>query len=131
RVVPHSGRLAAVLPRGPQTPIRIPSTRWDYDEAHNVHARMEFCMKPSYAGAMSPTVQVRDLDEQTVTWLKEAAERDQLTLSAFLRRELDALAKRLDVRFRAGQLNEAPTPLEFGQRSPEIDNVSTQDVVDL
>lgn len=85
----------------------------------------------TYARDMSPTVQVRDLDTQTLERLKEAADRERLTLSAFLRRELADLAKRLDVRHRAELLNIAPDPLRFGPGLPGLENVSTQHIVDI
>jgi hypothetical protein len=45
---------------------------------------------------MGVTVQVRDLDEDVQEQLKAASEREGMSLSAFLRRELTRLAARLE-----------------------------------
>lgn len=54
---------------------------------------------------MGVTVQVRDLDADVQERLRAAAEREGLSLAAFLRRELTRLADQIDVRARADSLN--------------------------
>jgi len=54
--------------------------------------------------AMGATVQVRDLDEGVQERLRLAAEREGMSLSAFLRRELTRLVDQLEIRARADAL---------------------------
>ncbi len=49
-------------------------------------------------------MQVRDLDETVQERLRHAAEREGMSLSAFLRRELTRLADQLDAREKAAVL---------------------------
>ena len=50
------------------------------------------------------TVQVRDLEDGVQQTLRDAAEREGTSLSAFLRRELTSLATRLEARQRFDKL---------------------------
>lgn len=56
---------------------------------------------------MGVTVQVRDLDEAVQQTLREAAARNGMSLSAFLRRELTRLAQGLEVEARADSLEKS------------------------
>jgi hypothetical protein len=51
---------------------------------------------------MGVTVQVRDLDPVVSQKLRDAAAREGISLSEFLRRELSLLAQRLEVRDKLG-----------------------------
>ncbi len=75
---------------------------------------------------MGVTVQVRDLDSEVQERLRRAAEREGLSLSAFLRRELTRLAEDLRVRERAEQLR-PKHPL--GGPIPGFANIDIQEVV--
>ena len=62
------------------------------------------------------TVQVRDLDANVQEKLREAAAREDMTLSAFLRRELTRLAAQLDAQARVDDLrarNRLGVPANF------------------
>lgn len=62
------------------------------------------CMHATKMNAMGATVQVRDLDEGVQERLRLAAEREGMSLSAFLRRELTRLVDQLEIRARADAL---------------------------
>ena len=75
------------------------------------------------------SLQVRDLDATVQARLRKSAEREGLSLSAFLRRELTELALNLDVRDRPGQ--ETTLQEMLGGPLPGFENVSTQDIVQI
>jgi plasmid stability protein len=60
---------------------------------------------------MGDTVQVRNLDPDVLNRLRRAADREGMSLSAFLRQELTRLADLVEVRERAGALRGASTTL--------------------
>lgn len=72
------------------------------------------------------TVQVRDLDDDVQQKLREAAKREGMSLSAFLRRELTSLATRLAARERFDKLGERN---RLGMSAEFLRNVNIQDVV--
>ena len=77
---------------------------------------------------MGITVQVRDLDADVQERLRRSAEKQGLSLSAFLRRELTQLARNLEVRERADALN-SRNPL--GGPFPGLEHIDIQEVVKM
>lgn len=78
---------------------------------------------------MGVTVQVRDLDAGVQERLRKSAEKEGLSLSAFLRRELTELARDLEVRERAGHETTLQTML--GGPLPGLKSLGAQDIVDI
>ena len=74
-------------------------------------------------------MQVRNLDANVQSQLSRAAEREGLSLSAFLRRELTDLAHNLKVRELAG--HETSLQEILGGPIPGLENISTQEIVDI
>ncbi len=74
-------------------------------------------------------MQVRNLDAGVQSQLARAAEREGLSLSAFLRRELTDLARNLKVRELAG--HETSLQEVLGGPLPGLENISTQEIVDI
>lgn len=73
-------------------------------------------------------MQVRDLDSDVQERLRAAAEREGLSLSAFLRRELTRLADLFEVRARAEAL-QSRNP--FGGSFPELAGIDVQEIVQM
>lgn len=76
-------------------------------------------------------MQVRDLDVAVQERLRKSAEKEGLSLSAFLRRELTSLARSLEVRERADRLNAKPVRNALGGPMPGLEGISTQEIVDI
>ena len=76
-------------------------------------------------------MQVRDLDAAVQERLRKSAEKEGLSLSAFLRRELTSLARSLEVRERADRLNAKPVRNALGGPLPGLEGISTQEIVDI
>ncbi len=75
---------------------------------------------------MGVTVQVRDLDVEVQELLKAASEREGMSLSAFLRRELTRLAARLE----AQELANRGRPRNRLGLSPDLyRDISTEEIV--
>lgn len=80
-------------------------------------------IRMQYGGQMGVTVQVRDLDPEVQVKLRDAAAREGLSLSAFLRRELTRLSEQFERRARVerlGKRNRLGMPIGY---------VSTEDAV--
>ncbi len=78
---------------------------------------------------MGVTVQVRNLDAGVQEPLVRAAEKEGLSLPEFLRRELTALAKHLQVRERARQLNSGKIRNQLGGPFPGLQGIDIQEIV--
>ncbi len=78
---------------------------------------------------MGVTVQVRDLDSGVQERLRAAAEREGISLSAFLRRELTSLANNLEVRDRARELNATPLQVALGGPFPALAHLDSAEIV--
>lgn len=92
-----------------------------------MHADRLICM--NYADGMGVTVQVRDLEPRVQEVLRSAAEKEGLSLSAYLRRELTRLADQVEVWERAEKLGARRNPL--GIDTSFFDGISTQEIVDM
>jgi plasmid stability protein len=77
---------------------------------------------------MGVTVQVRDLDPVVSQKLRDAAAREGMSLSAFLRKELTSLAKDLEARMRADALNSRNS---LGGPYPGLQGIDIQEIVDM
>ena len=75
---------------------------------------------------MGVTVQVRDLDADVQQALRDAAAREGMSLSAFLRRELTRLAEHLEVKGRAEALQARN---RLGVSSDFFSGISTEEIV--
>lgn len=78
---------------------------------------------------MGVTVQVRNLDAGVQERLMKAAAQEGLSLSAFLRRELTELAKDIEVRERARQLNAGALRNQLGGPFPGLQGIDIQEIV--
>jgi hypothetical protein len=76
---------------------------------------------------MGATVQVRDLDLDVQEKLRDAAARESMSLSAFLRRELTRLAAQLDARERAETALQSRN--RWGVRRDFFSGISTEEIV--
>lgn len=86
-------------------------------------------MHSTYTRVMGVTVQVRDLDVGVQQQLVKAAAQEGLSLSEFLRRELTTLAKHVEVRERARQLNAGNLRNPLGGPFPGLQGIDIQDIV--
>ncbi|MEQ1735979.1 MAG: hypothetical protein ABL886_06210 [Rhodoglobus sp.] len=77
---------------------------------------------------MGMTVQVRDLDDDVQQKLREAAEREGMSLSAFLRRELTRLATRLEAQERFDKLK---VRNRLGLSPDFFKGIDTRDIVEM
>lgn len=78
---------------------------------------------------MGVTVQVRNLDAGVQEQLVKAAAQEGLSLSEFLRRELTVLAKHVEVRERARQLNSGNLRNKLGGPFPGLQRIDIQEIV--
>ena len=76
-------------------------------------------------------MQVRDLDAGVQERLRKSADKEGLSLSAFLRRELTELARDLEVRERADRLDSGGLRSRLGGPLPGLEGISTQEIVDI
>lgn len=76
-------------------------------------------------------MQVRNLDAGVQEQLANAAAKEGLSLSAFLRRELTRIARSIEVRERADFLNSGSIRNALGGPFPELKGISTQEIVDI
>jgi hypothetical protein len=84
---------------------------------------MQYSHAPRYADEMGVTVQVRDLDPIVSQKLRDAAAREGLSLSEFLRRELSLFVRRLEVQDKLG----GPFPGLAGIDIQEIVQMTRED----
>jgi plasmid stability protein len=77
---------------------------------------------------MGVTVQVRDLDPIVSQKLRDAAAREGMSLSAFLRKELTSLATDLEVRKRAAALSGRNS---LGGPFPGLQGIDIQEIVQI
>jgi len=77
---------------------------------------------------MGVTVQVRDLDGDVQRTLQDAAAREGLSFSAYLRRELTQLARSVEVHQRADALNRRNA---LGGPSRSLEGIPIDVIVDI
>lgn len=80
---------------------------------------------------MGVILQVRDIDVEILDRLRKSAASEGVSLSAFVRRRLEELARFLELEERANYLNSDLVRNALGGPFPELSGVPTEQIVDI